>query len=522
MTDAQDRHTLAASMLIDGYDLPVSTASADAVEHLDEGMGHVFAADGHAAQAFLRATQADPEFALAYFLLARERLMAGDRAAAMAAFAKAYELAPRASARERQHMFVTMLLSVGDPRALDLAKAHLADHPRDILMLLQVVTFLFWRGGVGKRPATVEYVTSFDKHYAVNDWKFGMLMAVALGENGEHDAAYPFITSAMEAHANNPFALHGLMHLYAETNQFKAAVELLDSSLPNRGGWLRGHLWWHRVLFGLELGQVDGPLGLFAEHVRPKGPGPFLQLADAAQILWRCRIYGVEHDALSAQETRDQAIAILAMMGSSTVPTKAQSTAERLRALLPSLAGEAPSFELAMRCFGEANRLDPPAPFEFIEVHAAMAFALAEDATAKSSQLERLTRRLDGPNPAHARVVLSLVRGIYDYARGRFLSSIQQLEAVNDHELDIMGGSNVEREALSETLLCAYLKAGRDDQAKRWLERRMSPTRPTGRHLLWLSRALRGVGKEDRSRLVEARARELWNGAEPVAFCVLA
>src|SRR5689334_1522557 len=90
----------------DRYDLPLTTASDRAAAHYRNGVDCMLAAWHGAEDAFDRAIESDPGFALAH--IARARLhqlnMQGKEARAMAA--QAVQLGESASPRERAHIDV--------------------------------------------------------------------------------------------------------------------------------------------------------------------------------------------------------------------------------------------------------------------------------------------------------------------------------------------------------------------------------------------------------------------------------
>jgi hypothetical protein len=53
------------------------------------------------------------------------------------------------------------------------------------------------------------------------------------------------------------------------------------------------HQWWHAGLYLIELGRLDEALALYDEHIRPGADAQVLDLVDAAALLWRLQLLGV-------------------------------------------------------------------------------------------------------------------------------------------------------------------------------------------------------------------------------------
>src|SRR5437879_6093319 len=94
--------------------------------------------------------------------------------------------------------------------------------------------------------------------------------------------------------------------------------------------------------------------------------------------------------------------------------------------------------------------------------------------------------RAQGKGPAGA-VVPALVEALAAFARGDYENAVQRLEPVADQVVRV-GGSNAQREVFEDTLLQAYLRAGRYAQAESLLCKRLA-RRPSSRDMLWLQQA---------------------------------
>src|SRR5216684_3343758 len=123
-------------MLMDRYELALSTASSPARDAYVAGCEAKLTMHPGAIEGFDRAIAADPGFALAHAARANALLERGDAAAARGSMAAANSLAAGLSAREASHIAFFDLLSTGDAEAaLAALPAHLNAWPRDALVL---------------------------------------------------------------------------------------------------------------------------------------------------------------------------------------------------------------------------------------------------------------------------------------------------------------------------------------------------------------------------------------------------
>ena len=117
-------------MATDRFALPLSTSSAMAAGHYQEGMDRLLSYSVGADEAFRAALAADDRLALAHAGLALFTFFQGDGVAARASIARAGELVAGASRRERQHVDALAAVMSGDTaRGLALIDEHLEDFP---------------------------------------------------------------------------------------------------------------------------------------------------------------------------------------------------------------------------------------------------------------------------------------------------------------------------------------------------------------------------------------------------------
>ncbi|SRR6266545_148038 len=422
----------------DRYGLTLTTASARAVAEYVAGVDALFAAQPGAEEAFGRAIEADPEFALAHAARARVLQMRGDIAPAREAAARARSLAVRATRHERRHAEAIALGMEPDlPRALEAVRLHLIDVPRDALVLSLVTGVYSLTGASGRQDRNELLLGLLDSVAPAygEDWWFLAVHGFACTESGKRLEGRRKVERSLELHPRNGHAAHALAHVFYEEGDSAAGAAFVDSWLPGyeRAAQLHCHLSWHLALFELAEGRADRATRLYEENMRP---GVSLAtatgtLADCASFLWRCRLWSVGSKPLPWGDVRD----------------------------------------LAMRAF-------PKPSMAFADQHVVMACAAAGDDAATAARLAALREVEEvGLQPA-GRSAGDVAEGMAAFARGDYPETIRLIAPVLD-DIVRLGGSRAQRDVFEQTLLGAYLHAGRREEAKALFRARLEG-RPAG------------------------------------------
>jgi pentatricopeptide repeat protein len=418
-------------MLADRYGLPITTASEAARDAYVAGCDCVLSAAHGESRHLGQAIEADPDFALAHAALARGRFLLADVSGARKAAQRARELAARATPREQSHVNALCLAIEGNPvGALEATRAHLAEHPRDAMVAAPatgVFGLIGFSGRLGREPEQVEFLEPLKPHLA-DDWWFQSVYAFALEEVGRLDEAFDLIERSMAGNPGNAHGAHIKAHVLYEQGEDRAALDYLDSWLPAypRDGLMHCHISWHVALFNLILGDADRAWRIYRNQVHPAGAwGPALNVAtDAPAFLWRAELAGHDRRGSDWKEVHDY-----------------------------------------------AHKSFPRAGIAFVDVHRALTAVAVDDAEAIAKVVKELEERAaTGRSPA-GDVVPRLASGLAAYGRGDWPAAIAALEAALAGTVRI-GGSRAQRDLIENTLLAAYLKAGRPDDAKRMLAER--------------------------------------------------
>jgi tetratricopeptide (TPR) repeat protein len=426
----------------DRYDLPLTTASDRAAAHYRDGVDCMLSAWHGAEDAFDRAIQEDPEFALAH--IARARLhqlnMQGNEARSMTAHAR--QLAAGADARERRHIEIMAAVIEGKPKvAASGAEAHLKEHPRDALvlsMLLGAFGLYAFSGRPDHDAAKLAACERAATHYG-EDWWFLSYLGWSHTEAGNLTTGRIFSERAMGLRAANANAAHGLSHAMFEQGDMAAGRQFLSGWLPahDRKSFLHGHLWWHISLIALDEGDLDAALAIYEQQIKPADrPYPPLNIfTDGASLLWRLSLAG--KDGLEPH-WRDVA------------------------------------------AYGD--RYFPQAGAHFADVHHALS-AASTGGDALDTRLAQLEARAADGKLAPGRAAIDICRGMRAFADGDHDGAIRLLEPAMTDVVRI-GGSHAQRELWEDTLIVAYLRGGHRDKAAALISSRLK-RRPSARDAAW-------------------------------------
>ncbi len=286
-------------MLQDRYGLPVSTTSTAALEAYVEGVDRLLSANAGAEESFDRAIGADPGFALAHIGRARSLQLQAKAADAQAAASRARALAAGATRRERDHVEALAIAVEGDAaRALAAIRAHLAEFPRDAMVLgpaTGVYGLIGFSGRQDRNEQLAELLDGLAASYG-DDWWFLGAHGFALTEARGWAAGAPIIERSLALSPRNAHAAHAHAHVLYERGgdgEGAAFVEAWLASYP-RAAQLHCHLSWHLALFELALGRPARAWELYVENIRPGASlSPSMPtLADSASLLWRTELAG--------------------------------------------------------------------------------------------------------------------------------------------------------------------------------------------------------------------------------------
>ena len=275
----------------DAYGLPVSTASPDALATYDRAVRALLGWQADALDLFQAATAHDPGLALAHagaaVCLFLEERFAETRVATEAARAAV----DGQSERERRHVEALMLWTSGKvDEAAHAMRAHLADFPRDAMVLQRLYYVFFWQG---RFPDMLEVTSAMLPSYPGDSFVLGM-HAFALEEADRCEEAARAAEAALALNPRDAWGVHALAHALYESADFDAGITRLPPAIhPCRGlNWFRNHLLWHLALLHFARGDY-ARVAAMSRTVFERAPSSIAgDLHDSISLLWRMELAG--------------------------------------------------------------------------------------------------------------------------------------------------------------------------------------------------------------------------------------
>ena len=433
-------------LLKDRFELPVTCATAAAVEDYVAAVDLLLSAWPGAEARLERALAADPDFALAHIARARLLQLRANVPDAKEAAARAQSFANRVTARERRHIeAIALSINGAASDALALVRAHASEYPRDALPLslaLGVFGLLGFSGRRDHHEAQLDLLQELAPHWG-DDWWFLGYLGWAYIETGEVAKGTRLVERSLAGNPHNAHAAHQRVHGFFESGDAVGGAGFVEDWLKgyDRAGHLHCHLSWHLALFEFARGNVERSRMIYLDAIRPSAAqaAPMLVLADSASFLWRWRLYG-------ASPSLDEEWAAVA---------------------------------------AHARRHFPRAGLAFADLHAAFAEAATGDDSSLQGRIagmQSLAR--DGRLPP-GEVAPALCAGAASLGRGDYADAARVLEAALV-ELPRIGGSHAQREVFEDSLIVAYLRSAQSARASRLLRSRLD-RRPSVRDEAWLA-----------------------------------
>lgn len=419
----------------DAQGLAHSGANASSLEIYNRAVGELQCYIDDPVATVDRALVESPGFVMAHLLRAYLHLLGTEPAAvAVAAESLAAATGCGGDERERAHQAAVRHLVAGRwHRAGRVLEDISIDHPRDALALQAGHLVDFYTGNhrmLRDRIARALPAWTVDApgyHALLGMYAFG------LEETGSYGAAEEYGRRSVEMNPRDGWGQHAVAHVMEMQCRQRDGIAWMRAN-PDAwasGSFFKVHNWWHLALYHLELGETDEVLALFDGPIHGERSPMVLDLVDAAALLWRLQLLGVD------------------------VGNRWQTVAD----------GWAP--------------LAAAGNYAFNDVHAVMAFAGAgrDDAIAQVLAAQDAAMARDDDNADFTRDVgRPLTLAVAAFAAGDYRRAIDLVRPVREiaHRF---GGSHAQRDLLNLTLIEAALRAGQRGLARALAAERLA-TRP--------------------------------------------
>ncbi|CAG9171557.1 tetratricopeptide repeat protein [Cupriavidus pampae] len=448
--------------------LQVSPASAHSLERYEAALNLLHGYYGDPLSVIDGALVDDPDFAMGHALRAGLMVTSGDGTAEpmLRQSVEAGEaLGARANERERRHFAAARAWL--DGRFAQSIQAYgdiVVDYPHDILAIqvAHIGDFLLGHSSM-LRDRIAQVLPHWNASLPGYSYLLGM-HAFGLEEMQRYEDAEARGREAVALNPRDPWAIHAVAHVMEMQGRLDAGVDWLTA---RREDWaednmLAVHNWWHLALLLLEREQHDAVLALYDDHVARPAPAIALDLVDAAALLWRLHLRGVD------------------------VGNRWIDVADDWQSRGAAGYYAFNDVHAIMACLG-AGRIDDVAA-----VYGAMQGAAMQGAAAAG----RANHGGGGTNGTMtAEVGLPMAEGLIAFERGDYEASIARLMPTRMicHRF---GGSHAQRDVFTLTLIEAALRAGRVNLADALLAERaaLKAMNPALGTMMSRARALREPG----------------------------
>ncbi|MEL6409607.1 MAG: tetratricopeptide repeat protein [Pseudomonadota bacterium] len=244
----------------------------------------------------------EPGFALGhavkgmfYILLGRRELMQTAHDAYAAALTGSKE--GHITAREQKFVQALGVWLDGRPsEAIQLIEDVLRMHPADALAMKLSHAIRFVLGdGEGMRRSIERVMDAYEHDHAARGYLLGC-HAFALEETGDYEKAEIAGRQSLWMAPDDAWGLHAVAHVHDMTCNAKKGLEWLTG---RENAWshcnnFRYHVWWHKALMHLDLGQVSTVLELYDSEIRSEKTDDYRDISNATSLLMRLELDGVD------------------------------------------------------------------------------------------------------------------------------------------------------------------------------------------------------------------------------------
>ena len=317
--------------------------------------------------------------------------------------------------REALHLQAARAWAAGDwagaARALERA---LVAYPRDALALKVAQDLYFF---LGRRLDLRDVAARVLAHWPPGEPGWGYVQGIyafGLEENGDYRQAQTRAEAALAVNPRDVWSVHAVAHVHEMEGRHRDGVAFLTATAPDwQDSYFAVHNWWHRGLYHLELGELAAALELYDGFIRASRSLEWLDIVDAAALLWRLSLYGADLGDRAARLADD----IMPLLESAPV-------------------------------------------YVFNDWHAVMALGLAGRPDRAGRVLADHRRLASGTNRAAGdRAGQALLSGFAAFAAGRPGDALDQLIDIRD-AASAVGGSHAQRDVIDLTLIAAAARAG--------------------------------------------------------------
>jgi hypothetical protein len=433
--------------------LALSTDSAEAVASFERAVEHFLKFHADTMTLAGRALAADADFVMGHCMKAYLLLMAANPANRQqidATLASAHAGAASITPRERLHLAAADSWHRGHLDQTFKAWGQILDDAPTDLLAYRISDTIWFRHG--QTRSILEQADRVTPRWSADLPGYDCaqtIWAFAHEEVGDTKPAERAIDAALERDSTNYFAHHVKAHIMDTDCRAREGSDWLGSQVSNwsLGNNLIHHLWWHRALLRLDLGEVDAVMASYDQDIRnfddpmtKATPDHYVDLQNACALLWRLEQLGLD------------------------VGNRWEELADKAEARI-----------------GEAGHL-------LMVPHLMLALVATGRDAAAARFVAALRELAADPSvwtaPAIADVVIPVCEAAQAHRRGNH-PRVVDLLAPRQPQIRLLGGSNAQRDMFFQMLIDAAMKAGRRDVVSEMIAhetatRAMPPTQRAG------------------------------------------
>ena len=118
----------------------------------------------------------------------------------------------------------------------------------------------------------------------------------SLEETGDYQLSESAGRQGLELAPDDAWGLHAVTHVYDMTANAKSGIEFLSG---RESAWshcnnFRYHVWWHKALMHLDLGDIESVLHLYDAKIRSDKTDDYRDISNATSLLSRLELHGVD------------------------------------------------------------------------------------------------------------------------------------------------------------------------------------------------------------------------------------
>lgn len=282
---------------LQGHALNGATAEAAALYNQAVEAFNLYQGDpmAHLAQAI----EVAPRFAMAHLLKGHLLGLATEPGANALARATIGDIkALRLDDREAGHLAALELMIAGDwtRAAVTLDRLGMR-YPRDLVALQVGHQMDFFRANARNlRDRIARALPAWSADLPGYSIALGML-SFGLEETGDYARAEETGRRALDLQPLDCWAHHAVTHVMEMQGRAQDGIgwmSMRQRYWSNDANFFKGHNWWHRALFHLDLGEADETMALYDGPIRGNRSAVVLDLVDASALLWRLHLSGYD------------------------------------------------------------------------------------------------------------------------------------------------------------------------------------------------------------------------------------